>query len=67
MTVENASARMAAQADDAERRAVADHVVVNNGDEVELAAEVDRLFEQLTSEPVTSGERSAPDRCTPGY
>jgi len=66
MTVENASARMAAQADDAERRAVADHVVVNNGDEVELAAEVDRLFEQLTSEPVTSGERSAPDRCTPG-
>ena len=29
MTVENASARMAAQADDAERRAVADHVVVN--------------------------------------
>jgi dephospho-CoA kinase len=67
MTVENASARMAAQADDAERRAVADHVVVNNGDEVELAAEVDRLFEQLTSEPVTSGERSAPDRRTPGY
>jgi len=67
MTVENASARMAAQADGAERRAVADHVVVNNGDEVELAAEVDRLFEQLTSEPVTSGERSAPDRCTPGY
>lgn len=66
MTVEDASARMAAQADDAKRRAVADHVVVNNGDEVELAAEVDRLFQQLTSDPVTSGAHPVPDRCTPG-
>ena len=66
MTVEDASARMAAQADDAKRRAVADHVVVNNGDEVELATEVDRLFQQLTSDPVTSGAHPVPDRCTPG-
>ena len=59
-------ARIAAQANDAERQAVADHVVVNNGDEVELAAEVDRLFQQLTRDPVTSGARPVPGRCTPG-
>ena len=66
MTAEDASARMAAQTNDAERRAVADHVVVNNGDEIELAAEVDRLFQQLTRDPVTSGARPVPGRCTPG-
>lgn len=66
MTAEDALARIAAQANDAERQAVADHVVVNNGDEVELAAEVDRLFQQLTRDPVTSGARPVPGRCTPG-
>jgi dephospho-CoA kinase len=66
MTAEDALARMATQANDAERQAVADHVVVNNGDEVELAAEVDRLFQQLTRDPVTSGARPVPGRCTPG-
>ena len=71
MSAEDASARMAAQASDAERRAVADHVVVNNGNEIELATEVDRLFQQLTSDPATgdpttSEERPTPGRCTPG-
>ena len=75
MTAADASARMDAQAGDADRRAVADHVVVNNGDEAELAAEVDRLHRLLTSDPltsdratsdpVTSGGRPAPVRCTP--
>ncbi len=47
MTAEDASARMAAQADDAQRRAVADHVLVNDGDEASLAVEVDQLFRRL--------------------
>jgi dephospho-CoA kinase len=38
---------MAAQADDAQRRAVADHVLVNDGDEASLAVEVDQLFRRL--------------------
>ena len=65
MTVGDARARMASQAGDAERRAVADHVVVNDGDEAQLAGEVDRLFDQLATGPVTSEERPAPGRCTP--
>jgi dephospho-CoA kinase len=39
-----ARARMEAQADDAERRAVADFVIVNDGDLTHLAAEVDRFW-----------------------
>ena len=65
MTVEDATARMASQVGDAERRAVADHVVVNDGDEAQLADEVDRLFERLATDPVTSAEHPAPGRCTP--
>ena len=65
MTVGDARARMASQVGDAERRAVADHVVVNDGDEAQLAGEVDRLFDQLATGPVTSEERPAPGRCTP--
>ena len=65
MTGEDATARMASQVGDAERRAVADHVVVNDGDEAQLAGEVDRLFGQFATGPVTSEERPAPGRCTP--
>ena len=43
MSADDARARMAAQATDAERRAVADHVIVNDGDRSQLAAAVDRL------------------------
>ena len=43
----DAEARMASQATDAERRAVADHVLVNDGDEGDLAAAVADLFPRL--------------------
>ncbi len=66
MTVGDATARMASQVGDTERRAVADHVVVNDGDEAQLAGEVDRLFDRLTTDPVTNEERLTPGRCTPG-
>ena len=65
MAVEDAIARMASQVGDAERRAVADHLVVNDGDEEQLASEVDRLFDRLATGPVTSEERPVPGRCTP--
>jgi dephospho-CoA kinase len=44
MAVDDARSRMAAQATDADRRAVADHVVVNNADEAALAEQVDELL-----------------------
>ena len=65
MTVGDATARMASQVGDAERRAMADHVVVNDSDEARLAGEVDRLFDRLAAGSVTSEERPAPGRCTP--
>lgn len=61
MTIADAEARMASQAGDAERRAVADHVVANDGDRAELDRAVDLLFDGLTRRG-----RPAPDRCTPG-
>jgi dephospho-CoA kinase len=45
----DARARRDAQATDAERRAVADHVVVNDDGMHELAAHVDRLWQRLIS------------------
>jgi dephospho-CoA kinase len=50
MTEHDARARIAAQADDATRRAVADHVVVNEGDPADLRGEAERLLALLTSE-----------------
>jgi dephospho-CoA kinase len=47
MTEAGARDRMAAQADDATRRAVADHVVVNDGDRVALASHAARLLAVL--------------------
>ncbi|MEO2172333.1 MAG: dephospho-CoA kinase, partial [Acidimicrobiales bacterium] len=49
MAVDDARARMAAQATDADRRAVADHVVVNNADEAALAHQVDELLRLLVA------------------
>ncbi len=47
MTADDARSRMAAQATDADRRAVADHVVVNDADEATLAGKVDELLRLL--------------------
>ena len=47
MTAEEARARMAAQAGDEQRRAVADVVLVNDGDLDTLRAEVDRVWREL--------------------
>ena len=47
MMPDDARSRMAAQATDAERRAVADHVLVNDGDREHLAVLVDNLLARL--------------------
>jgi dephospho-CoA kinase len=44
LTAEDARARIAAQATDAQRRAVADVVLHNDGDQADLAAQVDRFW-----------------------
>ena len=49
MAVDDARSRMAAQATDADRRAVADHVVVNDSDEAALAQRVDELLRLLVA------------------
>jgi dephospho-CoA kinase len=49
MTAEEARARMAAQASDAQRRAVADVVLVNDGSPDDLRAKVDRLWRERVS------------------
>jgi len=46
LTADDARARMAAQATDEQRRAVADVVLDNSGTEDELAAQVDRLWRE---------------------
>lgn len=50
LTEEQARARMASQATDAQRRAIADHVIVNDGTSGELAAAVDHIWAVLTGE-----------------
>lgn len=47
MSEEDAMARISSQADDEQRRAVADYVIVNGGTEAELATEVDRFWEEF--------------------
>lgn len=47
MEREDAKARIASQATDEERRAVADHVLVNNGSMDELSRAVDQLWDEL--------------------
>ncbi len=46
MTADEARSRMAAQATDEQRRAVADVVLVNDGDLDQLRAEVDRVWQE---------------------
>jgi dephospho-CoA kinase len=58
LSADDARARIAAQATDADRRALADHVVVNDGDLTALDAEVDRLWAALTAGAVQ--ERPGP-------
>jgi dephospho-CoA kinase len=48
LSAEDANARMAAQAADAQRRAVADVVIENEGSRAELAERVDELWTLLT-------------------
>ena len=48
LTEADARARIVAQASDEQRRAIADHVVVNDGDLAALDAAVDRLWAALT-------------------
>ena len=50
LTEEQARARMASQATDAQRRAIADHVIVNDGPPEELAAAVDQVWAELTGD-----------------
>jgi dephospho-CoA kinase len=50
LTAEDVRARMVAQADDAARRVVADHVIVNDGDETALARAVEDLLRTLRSD-----------------
>jgi dephospho-CoA kinase len=50
MTGDEARSRIAAQADDAARRAVADHVIVNAGDLDDLRAEALQLVARLAAE-----------------
>ena len=47
LTEEQARARMASQATDAQRRALADHVIVNDGSPDELGAAVGRVWAEL--------------------
>jgi dephospho-CoA kinase len=49
LTAEDARARIAVQADDARRRDIADHVVVNDGDLASLDAAVDALWAELAA------------------
>lgn len=48
LTEEQARARMASQATEEQRRAIADHVISNDGTIEELAAEVDRVWAAMT-------------------
>ncbi|WP_419928583.1 dephospho-CoA kinase [Candidatus Poriferisocius sp.] len=48
LTEEQARARMASQASDEQRRAIADHVIVNDGTPEELAGAVDLVWAELT-------------------
>jgi dephospho-CoA kinase len=57
MTEAEARSRIAAQADDAQRRAVADHVLVNDGDLDALRTQAHRLLERLSADLGPAGDR----------
>ena len=50
LTGEQARARMASQASDAQRRAIANHVIVNDGSPEDLASAVDQVWAELIGE-----------------
>ena len=50
LSEEQARARMASQASDEQRRAIADYVIMNDGTPEELADAVDRIWAELTGE-----------------
>ena len=50
LTEDQARARIGSQATNAQRRAIADHVIVNDGTPEELAAAVDQIWAELTGE-----------------
>jgi dephospho-CoA kinase len=52
-----ARARMASQATDAQRRAIANHVLINDGSTEALAAKVDELWEKLGLGPTIGVEQ----------
>lgn len=62
MSEAEAQARLAAQADDAARRAIADVVLDNSGTQEELAAQVAELWSRLQAMAVSDGPVRAPDR-----
>jgi dephospho-CoA kinase len=49
LTADDARARIAAQASDEQRRSIADHVLVNDGDLDDLTSAVDALWANLTA------------------
>ena len=49
LTEDQAQARMDSQATDDQRRAIANHVIVNNGSPEELASAVDQVWAELTA------------------
>ncbi len=51
MAPDDARSRIASQASDAERRAVADHVIRNDGSREQLSAQVDHVWSHLDHEP----------------
>lgn len=55
LTEADARARMASQATDEQRRAVADRVLDNDGTEADLAAQVDRVWEELVRPRLVGG------------
>ncbi len=59
MREDDARARMAAQATDEQRRAVADELVLNNGSREELAAAVDALWNRLIARRDSAGDHGA--------
>ncbi len=56
---------MAAQATDDERRAVATHLVDNGGDLDALAAQVDRIWDDILSREPRPRNRSTPEASVP--